>query len=92
MEITDKFRAAKDVIATEMDRETVLMHVPLGKYFSLNETGRTIWKVLEKGEVSLKTMIEAIMDEFEIDVEQCRRDLEGLLNSMIQKGILEEVT
>lgn len=92
MELTDRFKAAADVIATEMDSEAVLMHVPEGMYFSLNETGRIIWKELENGVISLSKMIEVIRQQYEIDEEQCRRDLEELLDSMSQKGVLEKVT
>jgi hypothetical protein len=92
MELTDSYKAAKDIISTEMDGEAVLMHVSKGKYFSLNETGSLIWLLLEKGEVTLHEMIQAIMKDFEVDEKPCRRDLELLIKTMKKKGVLEKVS
>jgi len=92
MELTDTYKGAESVISTEMDGESVLMHVMKGKYYTLNETGSLIWKKLEGGSASLGEMMEMIGEEFEVDEATCRKDLEELLKSMEKKGILERVS
>ncbi|MDC7221501.1 MAG: PqqD family protein [Spirochaetales bacterium] len=92
MELSETYKAASDVISTEMDGESVLMHVAKGKYFSLNETGSVIWKKLEEGPLTLGQMIEAIQAEFEVEADQCQKDLEGLIKTMMKKGVLEKVS
>ncbi len=91
MELTDRYKAAKDVISTEMDGEAVLMHIPKGKYFSLNESGSLIWHKLETGDLSLGEMVSAIRDEFEVEEDLCRKDLEKMVKTMMKKGIREKV-
>lgn len=36
------------LLATEVDGETVLMHIEQGQYYGLASTARTIWLLLEK--------------------------------------------
>jgi len=92
MELSDTYKAAKDVISTEMDGEAVLMHVPKGKYFSLNETGSLIWQKLEGTSLSLGDMIAVIREEFEVEEDLCRKDLEKMIKTMVKKGVLEKVS
>jgi hypothetical protein len=92
MELSDNYTAAGDVISTEMDGEAVLMHVPKGKYFSLNETGSLIWQKLEGGSLSLGEMITVIREEFEVEENLCRKDLEKMIKTMVKKGIIEKVS
>lgn len=37
-----------DLLATEVDGETVLMHVERGQYYGLAKTARAIWTLLEE--------------------------------------------
>ncbi|MDC7223196.1 MAG: PqqD family protein [Spirochaetales bacterium] len=92
MELRDTFKAAEDVISTEMDGEAVLMHVPKGKYFSLNETGSLVWTMLERGPASLQEMADAVLAEFEVEEDRCIRDLTKLVKLMMKKGVLEKLS
>ena len=92
VDLKEKYKAAKDVISSEMDNEAVLMNVKKGMYFSLNETSLFLWRKLEKEEMSLQEMILSIQDEYEIEERQCRLDLEQLLSSMLEKGVLEKTS
>ncbi len=38
---------SQDLLATEVDGETVLMHIEQGRYYGLAKTARAIWTLLE---------------------------------------------
>ena len=90
MKLSDTFTIASDVISTEMDGESVLMHVQEGKYFSLNDTGSLVWQKLEKGSASLEDLVSLIMQDYDVEEDLCRRDLEKIIQQMVSQGVLEQ--
>ena len=44
--LADKVSVSKDVLASEVENEVVLLNQATGKYFTLDETGTRIWKLI----------------------------------------------
>ena len=69
--------------------------VPLGQkvldlngVITLNETGAFIWELLKK-ERSLDELVEAVSEEFEVEPDQARKDIEDFLNQLREFDMLE---
>lgn len=69
--------------------------VPLGErvvefngIITLSESGAFIWRKLEN-EVSEKELVEYLINEYDIDIETARNDMEDFLNSMRQKNLID---
>jgi hypothetical protein len=80
--------AKKEIVAADMDGDTVMMSVAAGKYYNLGTTGGAIWKMLESP-VSVAAVISKLLDQYEVTQEQCETEVLSFLNSVNQEGLLE---
>lgn len=56
---------------------------------SLNETGSFLWKELEKG-TDYKTLLSKMLEEYDIDEETAKRDIDAFLENARKAELLEE--
>src|SRR5439155_15380976 len=75
-------------VSCEVNGETVILHFDSGNYFGLNEVGTLVWKMIGKPR-SVSDLRAAILREYEVEPEQCERDLLGLLGELRQRGLIE---
>ncbi len=68
-------------VSTEIDGETVLLQFSSGKYFSLNPVGNFVWSLLEEPR-KVDSICQELVQEYEVDVEQCQLDVLALLNEL----------
>lgn len=80
---------AKNQASSDLDDETVILHVESGKYYGLKGTGASIWKIIQEGSKSLNELREIILANYEVDSEQCDRDLLALLQELLEAGLIE---
>jgi hypothetical protein len=75
------------VLIRELDGESVLLNVNTEKYFGLNEVGTRMWAALARlGDT--ESACEALLEEFEVEPERLRSDLETLLGELVGHGLL----
>lgn len=86
-------KIVKEFIAREIAGEYVL--VPTGAttqefngLITLSETAKFIWDQLEKVD-SFNSLVEAIVEEYEIDKETAAQDATDFLNSLAMNGFIE---
>ncbi len=56
---------------------------------SLNETGAFLWKILEDG-ADYDTLLSKFLDEYDIDEETAKRDLDAFIKRALDEGFLSE--
>lgn len=78
-----------DLIATEMDGETVMMSIERGEYFGLNRVGSRIWELLATP-MTIQQLCEQLQQEFEIDAGRCRTEVLDFADDMLAQGLLQE--
>ena len=61
----------------------------LGSLITLNETGAFLWRLLENG-ASRQELVEALLEEYDVDKERAEKDLDALLAKMNAVGVLED--
>ena len=83
-------RASKQPLSSEIAEETIILDMKSGTYFGLNETGTQIWKWLQEPK-TIKDVQSLIMEEYEVEEEQCDRDLQAILQEMLAAGLIEVV-
>lgn len=84
-----KFQRNNKTISGRLQDELVMMDIEKGKYFSLNPVATRIWDLLEKP-LALDELCGLLMDEYEVEEEQCRSEVEELLTEMVKLGIVLE--
>ncbi len=76
-----------DILASDMDGETVMLAINSGTYYSLDSVGSAVWKALEQP-LSLADLVARLVLDFEVSEEQCRAETAGFLREMLTEGIL----
>ena len=80
--------AAPDQASVDLDDEAAILNLKTGIYFGLNEVGAWIWRLIQTprtvGEIRA-----ALLAEFEVEPEDCQRDLQALLQELAQNQLIE---
>lgn len=79
-----------DIIATDMDGETVMMSIEQGQYYGLDGIGSFLWEQLAVP-ASLEELCQRVLQAFEIDETTCRADVSAFVEDLIEKGVLRRV-
>lgn len=88
---TPAFRLADNVSFTQVDDEMVLLELNSGRYFGLNNTGSEMLLALIDGD-SLENCCRILADQYQVDAEQVQKDMEILLNQLIEQQLLVKAT
>jgi hypothetical protein len=85
-----KYIRNNKTISGRLHDEMVMMDMDQGKYFSLNPTATVIWELLDKP-LSMEELCDRLMEEYEVDKEQCLDDVKEHIKEMIKKGLVKGV-
>jgi hypothetical protein len=91
------YSPSEDVVAREIEGEIIIVPLVGGigdmedELFTLNETGKVIWKKLD-GNKKLFDLIQELREEFEAPEEEIKQDLIGLVAELLKRKILIEST
>lgn len=83
------YRRNNETISGRLHDEVVMMDITKGKYFSLNSVATYIWDLLEHP-LSLDDICSKLIDEYEVDPEQCRIEVNKYLEEMQNLGLVAE--
>ncbi len=75
------------LVSSNMDGETVMMSIENGEYFGLNSVGSRMWELIENP-IKVNTLIELLLDEFDVSREQCEAETMEFLNHLLEKKLL----
>ena len=81
-------RRSPQAMSRQLDDEVVILDVPSGRYFSLNAVGVVVWDRLAD-EATIDDLVDAVTAEFEVDPDTARSDIDGLVASLTEAGLLE---
>lgn len=85
--LQQRFRPADNVVFRELEGEAIILHLDSGTYFGLDVVGTSIWRRLERQE-SVGVVVDALVDEFEVDAPRARLDVEQLITQLVDKGLM----
>lgn len=85
-------RVEKEFVLREIAGDYII--IPTGKtvldfngLITVNEVGASLWKMLQN-EVSYEDLVKGILDEYEVEEEVAREDIQEFLNTMFDNKIL----
>ncbi len=81
-------RVAPDQISCELEGEAAILNLKTGAYHGLNPVGAAVWSLIERP-VAVSGVVEAILEQFEVDRDVCERDLLELLRDLDERGLIE---
>ena len=77
-----------EVFASEIDDEVVMMNIDTGKYYGMDAIGSRIWELIAD-EIQVKELIGKLMEEYDVEEEQCRKDVLEFLNQLNANKLLQ---
>jgi len=84
-----KYQVNSQVVSTELDpTEAVLLHLDNQRYYTLNETGWSIWKYLKKG-LTLQQITNELHNEFDVDQSKAEQCVFELISELETEKLIE---
>jgi hypothetical protein len=87
--LSDRVAVRPEVIFRALGAEAIVVNLEGGLYFGLDEVGCRIWSLVETRD--LEDASQALAGEFDVTLEQARRDVVAFVQSLIDRGLVERV-
>ncbi|MBT8060121.1 MAG: PqqD family protein [Gammaproteobacteria bacterium] len=78
---------SKDVLAQEVDGETVLLDLASESFFGLDEVSTRVWQLLNEG-AGREQVIETLLGEYDVEREVLEKDVGDLLERLADAGLV----
>jgi hypothetical protein len=80
--------ANRDLLCCELTEGAVILDMKSGVYYGLDPVGTFVWGLIQTPK-TLAEITDAVMDEYSVDAERCRQDLESLFAEMATRLLVE---
>ena len=90
MNKTSKIKIKKQLNVTDLSGEKVMVDFELGKYFMIKGVGNDIWEMLAD-DVVVADIMDKLLQEYDVTVEQCEKEVLDFLTNLENFGIIEAV-
>ena len=82
-----RYQAIKEHLFSQLNDEGVILSLNNGKYYGLNSVGVSVWlSILESA--SLEEIEAAVMREYDVAEETCRREVASFLEEMLKEDLI----
>ena len=78
------------VLVRHLDGESVLLNLETEKYFGLDATGTRMWDLVTAS-ANIDAAYTQLLEEFEVEPQTLRGDLNDLMDRLIEHGLLQVV-
>ena len=86
--VEGRFRRSAQLLEAEVGDELVALDPGKGSCFGFNSVAASVWRALEEPR-TFDELSERLLDEYEVDRDQCRAELSELLEQMTSGGLIE---
>jgi hypothetical protein len=80
-------KRSQTAMAREVDGELVVLDIPSGRFFGLNDVGKLIWDRLEDSS-SIEQLIDAVVADYEVDRDEASEDVNDLIGHLVDAGLV----
>ena len=88
IDFSSRIVVPETVLYRQVDEATVLLNLQTESYLSLDEVGSRMWALFTT-EPSLEAAYEKLLAEYAVEPDVLRRDIENLVNQMLEHGLVE---
>ena len=85
------YRRAVELMEGEIRNELVALDAEAGSCFGFNEGATAVWRKLEQPK-SFEQLRDELLAEYEVTADQCSSELNDLLEDLLAKGLVTNVT
>ena len=76
-----------EVVYTDLEEGGVLLHLETKFYYSVNEVGQTIWRLLDST-VRFEELIQGLMEEYEVEENRARGSVSRFLQDLEREQLV----
>ena len=87
LQLTSLVVREQGVLASALDEGVTMLGDNPDEFFQLDAVGKNIWERLDEP-VSVLSLCETLVQEFEVDPAACRRDVLAFLEQLREKGLI----
>jgi hypothetical protein len=80
--------ATKEQVSSDLAGEAVILNIKSGVYYGLNAVGARIWNLIQE-QKTVKEVRDTILAEYDVEPEQCDRELLEILQQLESEGLIE---
>ena len=85
-----RYQAIKEHLFSQLNDEGVILSLSNGKYYGLNSVGVAVWISILEG-ATLAEIEAAVMREYDVDEDTCRREVASFLQEMLTEDLIETI-
>jgi len=82
-----RYKRAVELMQAELGDELVALDAGAGQCFGFNSVATSVWRQLEEPR-SLEQLKDALLQEYDVDPDQCERELHELLGDLSGRGLV----
>jgi hypothetical protein len=82
--------ANDDCISTEIDGESVILHMGQGKYYGFNQVGTHVWSAVQEPH-TLDELFRSVSESYDVTQERCEADVRELVSELLELGLVHIV-
>lgn len=76
-----------NVVIQEVDDELVLLHMKTEQYFSLDDVGTVMYRLLTESN-STQEVVQALLGQYDVDENRLRQDLASFIEKLAEKELI----
>lgn len=80
-----------DAVDATVEDDLVVMNIQSLDYYRFNAVAKSIWDLLEKGPMSEDAMCQALLDEYDVAEDECRRSVAEFLDDGLARDFIRTV-
>ena len=82
------WEVSQKVLSSKIDEEVILMSFEADSYFGIDPVGSRIWELLSEKPASINELVVILVDEYEVDEETCRKQVQIFIYEMYTKKLI----
>ncbi|MGH9718361.1 MAG: PqqD family protein [Candidatus Acidiferrales bacterium] len=80
--------ATRNHVSCSLGDEAAILSLKNSVYYGLNPVGTRVWNLVQQAK-SVSEIRDALVDEYDVETQQCERDVLDLLQRMREQGLIE---
>jgi hypothetical protein len=85
-----RYRRSADALSADVGEDVVALQAARGFAYGMEGVTASVWQKLSQP-ITLDALVEVLLDEYEVDEAQCRREVTALLEQLVAEQLVEEL-
>ena len=86
-----RWQVSQEVLSSKIDEEIILMSIKADSYFGIDPVGSQVWEILSKKPSTTNEIVQIMMEDYEVDEETCRTDVQAFIDDIYARKLIEIV-